>query len=37
LDIGKGRLQIVLSYLRPGEQVGGLPGKRWVTDLPGDA
>ena len=37
LDSGKGRLQVVLPGLRPGEQVGGLPGKRWVADLPGDA
>src|SRR5438132_10890150 len=37
LDSGKGRLQVVLTCLRPGEQVSGLPGKRRVADLPGDA
>ena len=37
LDSGEGRLQVVLPCLRPGEQVGGLPGKRRVADLPGNA
>src|SRR5262245_862006 len=37
LDTGEGGLQVVLPCLRPGEQVGGLPGQRRVADLPGDA
>jgi hypothetical protein len=37
LDAGKGCLQVILPCLRPGEQVGGLPGKRRVADLPGEA
>src|SRR5262249_51902900 len=37
LDSGKGCLQVVLSCLRLGEEVSGLPGQRWVADLPGDA
>src|SRR5438270_2864460 len=36
LNSGEGRLQVILPGLRPGEQVGGLPGQRRVADLPGD-
>src|SRR5262249_53339910 len=37
LNSGEGCLQVVLSCLRPSQQVSGLPGKRRVADLPGDA